>query len=106
MLEPSGENLGSVSTPTPEVRRLASPPERLTLQRSPANENTICVLLKAGFWNRYGRRPLPAAGLAGMSKTYYDSCFPFGNRELFGIGASGLHNLGDPGDDLGMLRRD
>src|SRR5450755_3369381 len=34
--EPSGENFGFVFTPAPAVIRLASPPSRGTLQRSPA----------------------------------------------------------------------
>src|SRR5262245_10419666 len=48
MCLPSGEKIGAVSRPTPLVKRLAAPPERGTLQRSSAYENTMCVLLTVG----------------------------------------------------------
>jgi hypothetical protein len=51
---PSGENFGSLSTPMPVVRRLASPPSRDTDHRSPAYEKTMCVRLTVGLCSRRG----------------------------------------------------
>ena len=63
--EPSGEKYGSVSRPTPLVRRRASPPSRPTIQRSPANEKTTCVRLTVGFCRSSGALGVAAAGLGG-----------------------------------------
>ena len=48
-MDPSGENIGAVSMPTSDVRRLASPPLRSTIHRSPPYVNAIWVRLTVGF---------------------------------------------------------
>ena len=48
MVEPSGEKYGLSSVPGELVNRVASPPDRETIQRSPAKLNTIDVRLMVG----------------------------------------------------------
>src|SRR5688500_18265957 len=52
--EPSGEDKGLASTPAALVKRVASPPERGTCHRSPANWKTILFWLKVGRLSRSG----------------------------------------------------
>ena len=47
------EMAAAVSVPAPAVSRVATPPLRLTVHRSPAYENTIWVLFMAGFCSRW-----------------------------------------------------
>src|SRR5579862_4265476 len=46
--------MGSVSMPTPVVRRRASPPSRFTTHKSPAYVKAICVRLTAGLHSNSG----------------------------------------------------
>src|SRR5437762_191117 len=52
MIEPSGENRGSVSTSGVDVRRLAAPPLRPVTHRSPAYWKAIASRLIAGCRRR------------------------------------------------------
>src|SRR5262249_30305406 len=52
--EPSGEKQGFVSMPALVVSRVATPPSRPTVHRSPPYTKAIWVLLTVGFCSRSG----------------------------------------------------
>ena len=64
ILVPSGEKMGSVSTPIPLVSCLASPPARPTIHRSPAKTKTICDWFDVGCCNKRGFPAWPSPMLA------------------------------------------
>src|SRR5712692_11060135 len=54
---PSGENAGCDTAPFPAVNRIASPPVRGTLHKSPAYTNVICDELSVGCCKSSGGAP-------------------------------------------------
>src|SRR5438045_742288 len=73
--EPSGEKMRPISVPGELVRRSAFPPERGTLHRSPAYENTICVRFIAGVRNRSPDSAKAAGTIASQSAVAIETRF-------------------------------